>query len=58
MAEVHPAVRSRAEYRELLRSWASRTRSEPLDSWEGPGDYGVEGWFTDEGKAVVTLERI
>lgn len=52
------AIGTRAEYAAELRAWASRTRSEPLDSWEGPGEYGVEGWFTDEGKAVVTLEKL
>ena len=32
-------VKSRAEYRRLLRSWASQTGSRPVYEYDGPGVY-------------------
>lgn len=50
-------VMTRADYKVLLSRWAARTRSEPLDSWAGPGVYEGTGWMTDENRPVCTLEK-
>ena len=57
--EVEMAVKvtTRADYKALLSRWAARTRSEPLDSWAGPGVYEGTGWMTDEWRPVCTLEK-
>lgn len=51
------AIKSHAEYRAALAAWASRTRSEPLDSFRGPGVYEGTGWMSDEWRPICTLEK-
>ena len=50
-------VKSRAEYRRLLQSWASQTRSRPVYEYDGPGVYQPEGWYDDRNCACCTLGR-
>ena len=49
-------ITTRQQYRAVLREWAARTRSEPLDEWRGPGTYEPSGFLSDEGRPVATLE--
>lgn len=51
------AIKSHAEYKAALAAWASRTRSEPLDSFRGPGVYEGTGWMSDEWRPICTLEK-
>lgn len=50
-------IATRGEYAAQLDQWAARTRSEPLDSWRGPGEYEPTGFYSDEWRPVATLER-
>ncbi len=50
-------IETKAAYRALLSKWAARTRSEPLDSWAGPGLYEGTGWMSDEWRPICTLEK-
>ena len=50
-------VKSRAEYRRLLRSWASQTGSRPVYEYDGPGVYRPDGWNDDRNCACCTLGR-
>lgn len=52
-------VESRAEYRALLRRWASQTGSRAVCEYDGPGIYRPNGWYDyDEGcRACCTLSR-
>ena len=50
-------VKSREEYRRLLRSWASQTGSRPVCEYDGPGAYQPDGWYDDRNCACCTLGR-
>ena len=50
-------VKSRAEYRRLLQSWASQTGSRPVYEYDGPGVYQPDGWYDDRNCACCTLSR-
>ena len=50
-------VKSRAEYRRLLQSWASQTGSRPVYEYDGPGVYRPDGWYDDGNCACCTLGR-
>lgn len=48
-------VKSRAEYRTLLQSWASQTASKAVYEYDGPGVYQPDGWYDDRNCACCTL---
>ena len=50
-------ITTHAQYKAQLNDWAARTRSEPLDSWRGPGEYEPTGFYSDEWRPTATLER-
>ena len=51
------SIANHKDYKAALAAWATRTRSQPLDSWAGPGVYEGTGWMSDENRPVCTLEK-
>lgn len=57
-APVDCCFGTEAAYDAALDSWAADTLSNPEPRWRGPGTYRYGGYQDDDGRPVVTLERV